>query len=510
VSIDVAARTTPPPSAEAAPVAMEATGLRKRFGGVHALRGADMALASGRIHGLLGQNGSGKSTLLRILSGQIEPDAGELRVDGRPVRFRSPAQALAQGVAIVSQERALAPDLSVTENVCLARRERRRWHGVAWRDMRERATKVIASLGLSIDPDIAVGRLRPDEQQLVEIARAISTNARVLVLDEPTSSLTDDEIARLFTLLRALRERGVAIVLVTHRTSEVFDVVDEVTVLRDGAAVVAGAPLLNMDANDLVRLMTGIAPDERPQQGAPPAGAAPLLRVRGLAIPRVLDGVDLDVAAGEVVGVAGLLGSGRSELLGAIFGAVPAHGEIRVGDALLRPSPRRAVAAGIGYVPADRKTQGLALGMTLRDNIALARTSRRPRLLWPQRGRERAVAHDALAAFGIVASGTEQPAGTLSGGNQQKVLLAKWLSGSPRLLLLDEPTRGVDAAAKADIHRLLDRARGEGVALLVSSSEPSELRTLCDRVLVLHRGRVAAQLAGADVTDTELLRHAMG
>lgn len=490
---------------------LEAAGLEKRFGGVRALRGAHLTLAPGRVHGLLGQNGSGKSTLLGILSGQLAPDAGTLRIDGRPVRLANPARALAAGVAIVSQELTLAPDLSVTENVCLARREPRRWHGVAWRAMRARTVATLDVLGLSVDPSTPVGALRPDEQQLVEIGRALSTQARILILDEPTSSLTDDEVAHLFSVLRTLRARGVAIVLVTHRTSEILELVDDVTVLRDGEVVVAGAPLGELDTAELVALMSGMRTSVEEAPTSAHRVAEPLLRVRELRIPRVLAGVDLDVAGGEIVGVAGLTGSGRSELLAAIFGVHASTGEIRFGDDVCaRLDPRRAMAAGVAYVPPDRKRQGLLLNMAVRDNVALAGTARLTRLRRPRRARERLAAGDALADVGVVGVDPERAAATLSGGNQQKVLLAKWLVTQPRLLLLDDPTRGVDAGAKAEIHQLLARARNEGLAILVSSSEASELRALCDRVIVLQRGRVTAQLAAADVTEASLLHHTMG
>lgn len=498
------------------PTVLEAAGVDKRFGGVRALRGARLSLGAGRVHGLLGQNGSGKSTLLRILSGQIAPDAGELRIDGEPVRFANPARALTAGVAIVGQELTLAADLSVAENVCLARREPRRWHGVAWRTMHARTAAVLELLGLSVDPRIPVRELRRDEQQLVEIGRAVSTNARILILDEPTASLTDDEVEALLGVVRELRSHGVSTVFVSHRLNEVLAIVDELTILRDGVTVATG-PVAEWDAHRLVDVMVGREGAWRAENRAVSSlersdAAPPVLSVSGLSVPGVLSEIDVEVRAGEIVGLAGLVGSGRSELLGALFGTHQGTGDIRIGDRRLAGlTPRRAIAAGIAYVPAERARHGLVLGMSVCDNIALTSTVDRPRLGRLLRTRERAAARDAVSAFRIVVGDTGQPAATLSGGNQQKVLLAKWLATQPRVLLLDEPTQGVDVAAKADIHRLLlEQARGDGVAMLVSSSEASELRTLCDRVVVLHRGRVTAHLAASEVSEAALLHHAMG
>ncbi|HVW87964.1 MAG TPA: sugar ABC transporter ATP-binding protein [Gaiellaceae bacterium] len=493
-------------------IVLEAERLEKRFGGIHALRGVDLRIASGRVHGLLGQNGSGKSTLLRILSGQIAPDGGRLLFAGVPTQLANPARALAAGVAIVSQELTLAPDLSVMENICLARRELRRRSHVPWRTIRRQAVEVLELLGLSVDPATPVELLRRDEQQLVEIGRAVSTDARILMLDEPTSSLTDDEVERLFSLLRTLRERGSAIVLVTQRLAEVSRVVDEVTVLRDGVVVAGSAALDGLDRRELVRLMTGASPSEQhePHVAGTPAAGAPVLRLRGLTAPRRFEDVELAVHPGETVGLAGLTGSGRSELLASLFGGARSSGTIELaGKAYVPRTPAHAIAAGIAYVPNDRGRAGLVPDLSVGENIMLARASRGSRLRRPPRRRERAVAADALARFRIVPREPSLRVSALSGGNQQKVLLAKWLTTRPRLLLLDEPTRGVDVGAKADIHALLrEQARDERVGILVSSSEADELRALCDRVLVMHRGRVVAELPGDRFTEASLLHHA--
>jgi rhamnose transport system ATP-binding protein len=498
------------PAKHAAPV-LVAEGLHKRYDGAQALGGATMALYAGEIHGLCGENGSGKSTLLKIVSAQISADQGRVVLDGRVTRFGDASQALQAGIATVTQERALVDDLSVAENIFLGPRKPRSWYGVDWRETRRRARTLLDSLGCSIDLDAPVGRLRPDLQQMVEIARALSTDARVLILDEPTSSLADDEVESLFAAFRALKGSGVATVFVSHRLREVFALCDRLTVLRDGEVVGSG-PVDDFDERRLVSLMLGreldaLSLEDRRQDHLEGA----VLRVRGLGVPGRLDGLSFDVGPGEVVGLAGLVGAGRSDLLGALFGLEPGMtGTVEVdGRPVLPRTPAHAMAAGFGFVPADRKAHGLVLDMTLRENLLMARDSQKARLARPSRGADRRATTDAARAFHITAGSHDAAVSRLSGGNQQKVVLAKWFATEPRVMLLDEPTRGVDVGSKAEIYRLLEEAKERGLAILVSSSETSELLLLCDRVLVMARGRITASFDRDEADEALIARAAM-
>ena len=490
---------------------LQAEALHKRYGGVHALRGARIAVHPGEVHALVGENGSGKSTLLNILSGQIRPDSGTVSLAGRPVEFRNPTDALRGGIATVTQETTLAPELSITENVFLGRRMVRRGPLIDWPATRRRALAAVRRLGLDVDPSLPVRRLRPDQQQMVEIARALSIDARVLVLDEPTSSLTDDEVASLFGLVRNLRDEGVAIIFVSHRLKEVFDLADRITVLRDGRTV-GEAPVGELDRPTLIHLMVGRALEEMEPPPVQERGGASALRLRGLTLPGSVYGIDLDVAPGEIVGLAGLVGAGRSELLETVFGLHrPSGGTVDVeGSRVSFKSPRGAIRGGVAFVPADRKLQGLVHEMSVRENLVMASTSSLARVRRPAARRELRVVRESFEGMRIRAGSPRVPVATLSGGNQQKVVLAKWLATGPRVLMLDEPTRGVDVGAKAEIYQLLFDAAESGVGVLVSSSENPELLTLCDRILVMFRGRIAAELSRDEATEARIAYFAGG
>jgi ABC-type sugar transport system ATPase subunit len=500
---------------------LELRDIEKRFGGVHALRGANfsVALDTGVIHGLLGENGSGKSTLLGVLSGQLRPDAGSIEFDGQPVTFPSPVEALEHGIAMVAQETAVLPDLSVAENIMLGRRQSRTPFGISWGDVRRRAGEVLQRLNLDYDPDTGVGKLRPDQQQMVEIARVLATDARILILDEPTSSLTDDQAGALFTVIRRLRTQGVAIIFVSHRLDEVMGLVDELTILRDGVTV-CSAPIAEFTPDRIIEEMVGkrLLEQRRDDEQAAAEtrganrGSEPVLRVRGLTVPGRVHGVDLEVRPGEIVGLAGLVGAGRSEMLEAIFGAAPrSEGTVEMfGRPIDGTDPRSAIAAGLGYLPPDRKTAGLILSMTVRQNLTMVSTLDRPRITTPRAGPENAVMDRAVTSMHLRAASPNAAAGTLSGGNQQKVALGKWLARQPKCLLLDEPTRGVDAAAKEEIHRILRDSTASGLAMLVSSSEYDELLALCDRILVAFRGRLVASLSASQADQATIARFAGG
>ncbi len=489
-----------------------AEGLHKRYGGARALRGASLSLYPGEVHGLCGENGSGKSTLLKIISAQVEADQGRVTLDGRTTHFGDASRALAAGIATVTQERALVDELSVCENIFLGPRKPRTWRGVDWRETRRQARRLLDSLGCEIDLETPVGRLRPDLQQMVEIARALSTDARVLILDEPTSSLADDEVESLFEAVRTLKGSGVATVFVSHRLREVFALCDRLTVLRDGEPVGTG-PVGEFDERRLVSLMLGREPDALTAGDRRPDHVEDaVLRVRDLSVPGLLEGIGFDIGPGEVVGLAGLVGAGRSNLLGALFGLEPeTSGTVEVDGRRVAPrGPAQAMAAGLGYVPADRKEEGLVLDMSVRENLLMARASQRPRLARPSRAAERRAVDAAVRDFRITVSATDAPVSRLSGGNQQKVVLAKWFATEPRVLLLDEPTRGVDVGAKAEIYRLLEAAKERGLAILVSSSETAELLHLCDRVLVMARGRITASFDRDDADEAAIARATMG
>ncbi len=490
---------------------LELRGIHKRYGGVRALQGADFVLGRrGVVHGLLGENGAGKSTMLGILSGQIQPDEGELLLEGAPIVFRDPPSALANGIAMVSQETAVAPRLSVAENILLGRRLVRAGAAISWRRTHAKATAVLDSLGLDYDPRSTVASLRPDQRQMVEIARALSQEARVLILDEPTSLLSTEEVDALFRCVERLKLEQVSVVFVSHRLTEVFGIADELTVLRDGRTAASGR-CAEFDVHSLVDAMVG-------QQGAwesrqlaarqheADVEAKVVLSVSELLAPGLAAPVSLELRRGEIVGLAGLVGAGRSEVLEAIYGVrrASAGATSLDGRPLDARSPREAIDAGVGFLPPDRKRDGLVLSMSVRENITMTSTLRNSRLRRPATSREERLTREICDSMRVRTSSTSARAGTLSGGNQQKVALGKLLADDPRVLLLDEPTRGVDVSAKADIHDLLRAAAERGTALLVSSSEYPELLELCDRILVMFAGRIVTSLQARDTTEAEL------
>jgi ABC-type sugar transport system ATPase subunit len=497
-------------SGSAGPV-LEASALDKRYGGVHALRGANLRLgAAGSVHCLIGENGSGKSTLLGVLSGQVRPDAGELALDGAPITFSNPPEAVRAGIAMVSQETAVAEHLSVAENVLLGERLVRRRGRIDWAATRRRAAAVLERLNLDYDVATAVKDLRPDQRQMVEIARAVSIDARVLILDEPTSFLSLDEVDRLFAAVRDLSANGVCTIFVSHRLPELFAIADEVTVLRDGRTVSSG-PIADYTPDRIVHDMIGEAHEVEKPRARPRADSetTPRLRVDGVTDEAGVVSVDLEVFPGEIVGVAGLAGSGRSELLELVFGArAMTAGTVEVdGNSISRPTPSASIAAGVGFVPAERKVDGVVLTMSVHDNLEMAHSGKEP---WWRPPRRRGGGEDAtdkvIADLRVKTDSSAALVGTLSGGNQQKVALGKWLVNEPTLLLLEEPTRGVDVRAKAEIHSLLRDLAASGMGLLVSSSENEELVTLCDRILVMYRGEVVATVSSEEAGEVELAR----
>jgi ABC-type sugar transport system ATPase subunit len=498
----------------AGPPLLEVVGVTKRYGGVRALRDGNMTIARpGTVRGLIGENGSGKSTLLGVLSGQIRPDEGTLSIDGRPMAFSSPVDALKNGVGMVSQETALAHDLTVAENILLGHRMVRGITGINWEKSYERASEVLGRLGLSYDPRLPAAALRPDQRQMVEIARALSLETRILVLDEPTSSLSEDEVGAIFDVVRHLSTVGVSTILVTHRLSELFELCDDFTVLRDGVTVTEGLASGFTPESLVSAMVGGSGATDRIPRGARPAAdsGSPILSLSAVDSGREVREIDLEVRPGEIVGLSGLVGAGRSELLEAVFGVRPRDGQISVGgEPLAAGRPTAAIAAGIGYLPPDRKSQGVVLSMSVADNMAMVSTHRVARVAPPGARATTTAVRRVAADMRLRAAGIDVLVGTLSGGNQQKVALGKWLIDPPKVLLLDEPTRGVDVNAKAEIHQILGELADRGVALIVSSSENDELLNLCDRFAVMFHGRIVARLSRQEASEELLSRIAGG
>lgn len=474
---------------------LEMRGITKSYPGVAALDGVDLTVAAGEVHALVGENGAGKSTLMRILAGAERRDAGEIRIEGRAVALDSPAQALAHGIAMIYQELNLVPHLSVAENLFLGREPSARMPGfIRFAALYGDAQALIARLGMALDVRCEVRRLSLAQRQMVEIARAASRDARILVMDEPSAALTGHETEGLFRLVAALRERGVAIVYISHRLAEIAQIADRVTVLRDGR-VIGTRPMAETSRAELIQMMVGRELAERATKPAAPAGEV-IFEARGLQRGRAVRDISLKLHRGEVLGLGGLIGAGRTEVARCLFGADRLErGELLLNGKPVRfASPRSAIRHGIALVPEDRKGLGLILSMVVRENITLAYLKRlAPSGLIAAR-RERAVAEEYVRTLAIRTPTAEQRAGLLSGGNQQKVVLAKWLLTEARVLIFDEPTRGIDVAAKAEIYDLMNTLAARGVAILMISSELAELLTMSDRILVLHEGRLAGEL----------------
>ena len=485
-------------------------GLEKRYGGVRALAGVDLAIARGTIHGLVGENGAGKSTLGKTITGVVAADAGTIEVDGRAVAYRSPREALQRGMTIIAQELALLPARTVIDNVFLGI-EPRRASVVDRRRLRRRYDELCAHAGFALDARALVGALRTADQQKVEILRALARNAELIVMDEPTATLTADESARLFSDIRALRERGTTVVYVSHFLDEVLALADVVTIMRDGRVVrTAGAAAET--SQTLISGMLGRSLDVIHPPKRPPAADAPIVcSAESISRGAAVRDVTLHVRAGEIVGLAGLIGAGRSELARAIFGADRRDGgRVLIDGVDVSPrSPRAAIRAGIAMLPESRKEQGLLMGRSGVENMTLPHL-REVSGLVVSGGRQRAVAADLGGVVELAATRERAPVSDLSGGNQQKVLFAKWLYRTPRLLIVDEPTRGVDVGTKRAIYELICGLAEQGIGVLVISSELEEVLGLSHRVLVMRGGRLVAELAGAEATEQNVMGAAFG
>ena len=489
------------------PIVLRARDIARAFPGVQALAGVELTLRAGEVHALMGQNGAGKSTLIKVLTGVYAPDAGSIELLGKPIAPESPIHAQELGLSAVHQESHLLPNLSVAENICAGRYPRRSWTrggGIDWRETNRRARELLAGLGIDLDVTQLAGGLSAALQQLAAVARAVSTDARVLILDEPTSSLDADEVKALFVLIRTLRDQGVAILFVTHFLDQVYEICDRMTVLRNGKFV-GEYTCTKLDARGLVAAMVGreIANAEKSPATVPADALArpPVLSASNLARRGQLKPMDIELRGGEVLGLAGLLGSGRTELARLLF-ALDARdsGEIRIDGApakLDRPSD--ALELGLGFCPEDRKHSGIVAELSVRENIALALQARMGLRKFLKVSEQRALAEKLVAALGVKTASIETPIGQLSGGNQQKAIIARWLATQPRVLILDEPTRGIDVAAKQELMReVLELARG-GTAVLFISAEIEEVVRVSDRIIVLRDRAKAGELpCGAD------------
>jgi ribose transport system ATP-binding protein len=485
---------------------VEMHNISKSFGGVRALRDVSLRCRGGEVHTVVGQNGAGKSTLMNILSGVYPPDSGEILLEGRKVKFAGPNEAQRAGISIIHQELNLLPDLSVAANVFMGRESRGRFGLLDSREQIRGAREVLARLGVSIDPAERVGRLSVAQQQMVEIAKALSLNARVVIMDEPSATLGTAELERLFEVISALKAHGVAVIYISHRLAEVFQVADWVTIFRDGVVVDSRA-IGDIDRTTLVRLMIGSSTfiEQFPPRGD--SVGAEALRIDHMNSSPVLHDITLSVRCREIVGLSGLMGSGRTELAQTVFGVRRYEsGSILIDGKLVRArQPFSAIRRGVGYLPESRKEEGLVMGLSVTHNSALASLGKRQRLGFIARTAERAAVSKTVKALNVTTPSLSHEVERLSGGNQQKVVIGKWLICGPRLVIFDEPTRGVDVSSKVEIWRLMRNLADEGAAILMISSELPEIIGMSDRVLVMHKGRIAGELSGEQASEEVIL-----
>ncbi len=490
---------------------LRATGISKSFAGIHALRDVSFELLPGEVHALVGENGAGKSTLVKILTGAYQADEGQLEVAGQPVTNNDPVKSRALGIAAIYQQPALFPDLSVAENMALGVEPGGAWRSVRWSQRRQRAKQLLDGVSAAINPEATVRDLTMPEQQLVEIARALGADTRILIMDEPTASLSEREVSKLFKVIGDLRNHGVGIIYISHRLEELFEVGDRVTVLRDGVEV-GRHRLTDIDRGRLIRLMVGrelsaAYPKVQAQRGAV------VLELSGVGCREsgVRD-VNLSLRAGEIVGLAGLVGAGRTELAQILFGLNPADaGSMRVhGKTASIRSPGHAMKLGIAYLPEDRRRHGVVLDMPLTGNVTLAILSQVAKFGLLNFARERSLAESFVQQLGIKTDSIESPVGNLSGGNQQKVALARWLAARPSILILDEPTQGIDVGAKWEIYRLMTELAAKGMAILMISSELPEILGMSDRIAVMHAGTLVGTLDRTDADQEKIMALALG
>lgn len=489
---------------------VELLNIGKSFNGVKALKDVSLRARPGEIHALLGENGAGKSTLMKVLSGAHQKDQGEIKIDGQAVAINNPEDSKQLGIGIIYQEFSLIPDLSVADNIYLNHlTSGRMW--VRQSALNKQAQALLTSLGFDLDPRTLVSRLSVAHQQVVEIAKALSKDVRVLILDEPTAVLAPQETRKLFTILNLLKQRGVTILYISHRLEEIFELCDRITVIKDGASVKT-VDIKSVNQDELIRLMIGRSVESLFEERTNPLGDE-ILRVEHLSNQH-LHNVSFQMRAGEVVGITGLVGSGRTELLQAIFGADPKTGDSRLfvaGEQTQTPTPRAGVVAGMGFVPEDRKRHGVILPLSIRENITLTNLPRvANRLGFIRQREEKDVADNLIEKLVIRTINPDNPVAKLSGGNQQKVAFAKWLTRRGKLILIDEPTRGVDVGAKTEIYKIINELTEAGYGILVVSSEMIEVMGLSDRILVMREGRLQGEVGKAQFSEENLMRLSIG
>lgn len=490
---------------------LEMRQITKTYPGVVALDNVSFSCRAGEVHALVGQNGAGKSTLMKVLAGAVQPDSGEIRVKGETVEISNPRVAQELGISIIYQEFNLLSDLSVAENIFLGRPLRTRFGLVDWAELHRQARAILHDrLGVEIDVNELIRRLPVPEQQMVEIAKALSRRSEIFIMDEPSAVLGGRELERLFGVIRAMQQEGVTVIYISHRLAEVFEIADRVTVLRDGEVVGVADPE-EVTEGDLIRMMVGRRLQETfPEPGTPTDDV--VLSVQGLTHHGEFEDVSFTVRRGEILGLAGMVGAGRTALAQAIFGAIPLDaGEVYLdGEHVHLVSPKEAVEHGVALVPEDRKAEGLVLGLSVRKNVTLPILNRISALGRLQEAQERRIVEDAIEDLDIRTPSMQQEVQYLSGGNQQKVVLGKWLSTNPKVIILDEPTRGIDVGTKAEMYQLIHDLAASGSAIVLISSELPEIIGLSDRVLVMHRGEIAGELSRDEATEEKILTLATG
>jgi rhamnose transport system ATP-binding protein len=489
---------------------LDLRGISKSYGGVQAVADVSFAIEPATVHALVGENGAGKSTLVKIITGVIEPDAGQLLIDGEPVSIGDAQSALRLGIVAMYQEPTVFPDLSVAENVFAGRHPRSRLRTVDWRAMEGEATRILRELGVELGAGTPVRGLGVADRQLLEIAKALSTNARLLIMDEPTAALSPNEVEHLFDTVRKLRERGVTVIYISHRLEEVGVLADTVTVLRDGRHIET-RPARELSQGEIIRLMVGRSLDALfPKEDAKIGDV--VFEARGLTRRGIFADVSFELRRGEIVGLAGFVGAGRTEVARSIFGVDPLDGgRIEIEGRGFRPrSPRAALRRGLAYLPEDRLHEGLVQPMTISDNTSMAVLPALTPTGFLRPRAERRLARRFMEQLSIKATSPAQVVRSLSGGNQQKVVLGKWLAAEPRILILDEPTHGVDVGTKADVHRTISHLATQGLTILLISSELPEILGMSDRVLVMREGRLVAELSRAEATQENVIQAAAG
>jgi rhamnose transport system ATP-binding protein len=484
---------------------LELKKISKSFSGVEVLHEVSFSLKPGEIHALLGENGAGKSTLVKIITGFHQPDSGEIYLDGDRVYFGDTRESRQAGIAAIYQELSLFPDLDVAENIFIGRHPLKAGGQIDWRKLYSEAGKLLDSLGINLDLKQKARNISIAQQQIVEIARAISINARILIMDEPTSSLTLNEVADLFRLVRSLRDKGTAIIFISHRLEELFELVDRVTILRDGYFV-NSCLMKDVSRDDLIRMMVGRTISEQFPKQSVCAGEV-ILKLDHLSREGTFNDVSFELRCGEILGMAGLVGAGRTNVARAIFGVEPAtEGSIQIeGQEVVIASPQKAIELGLAFVPEDRQRYGLISPMQITANISLPMLDKFSKFGWLQNKNERKATYAAARQMEVRANSISQLARELSGGNQQKVVLAKWLSTNPRILILDEPTRGIDVGTKAAVHALMSKLASEGMAILMISSELPEILGMSDRILVMREGHVTGHFLRNEATQEKIL-----